>query len=244
MTGMAPTVRTLIVDDDFAVAAVHRGFLESLPDFSVVGEAHLGADALRAVEDLHPDLVLLDIYLPDISGLEVLHRLRARPGPPVDVIAITAARELDTVRSAMAGGVVNYLIKPFTLDVFTDRLNAYLAHRREVRRVAGRANSGALDQDSVDRLLRVRQNPQQARLPKGLSLRTLGLLSSALAEARTDLSAAELGERTGVSRISARRYLEYLVSAGLASVAPRYGAAGRPEHRYRWTGEPAPRSSP
>ena len=234
MTGLAEPVRTLIVDDDFAVAAVHRGFLETMPAFLVVGEAHRGADALRAVDDVQPDLVLLDIYLPDLSGLEVLTRLRARPGPPVDVIAITAARELDTVRAAMASGVAAYLVKPFTLEVFTERLSGYLAQRTALVRAAGRAASGPLDQEQVDQLLGTRQAVSRARLPKGLSQRTLELVTSALAETATDVSAGEIGERTGLSRISARRYLEHLVEAGRASVAPKYGAAGRPEHRYRW----------
>lgn len=240
--GAEGAVRTLIVDDDFAVAAIHRGFLASIPEFCVVGEAHLGADALRAIDELEPDLVLLDIYLPDISGLEVLHRLRARGGPPVDVIAITAARELDTVRTAMAGGVVTYLVKPFTLAVLTERLQAYLTERREMRRAARRNGADRMDQEQVDRLFSVRQRSHAAPLPKGLSARTLGLASAALAGAGTDLSAAEVGARTGLSRISARRYLEHLVDTGHATVAPRYGTAGRPEHRYRWSDGP-PRST-
>lgn len=234
MTEPDQPIRTLIVDDDFAVAAVHRGFLDTIAAFDVVGEAHLGIDALRAVDELQPDLVLLDIYLPDISGLEVLHRLRGRPGPPVDVIAITAARELDTVRAAMAGGVANYLVKPFTLGVFSDRMAAYLAQRVATQRAAGRAASGALDQEQVDQVLGAPRVSVRAKLPKGLSPRTLELVSSALADVDIDASAAEIGERTGLSRISARRYLEHLVAAGRAGVAPKYGAAGRPEHRYRW----------
>ncbi|TDE11772.1 response regulator [Jiangella asiatica] len=231
-----PPVRTLVVDDDFAVAAIHRGFVEAVPGFTVVGEVHLGADALRAVDELEPDLVLLDIYLPDISGIEFLTRLRARSAPAVDVIAITAARELGTVRAAMAGGVVDYLVKPFTLDVFTDRMNTYLTRREEFRRTAARAAGGGLDQDQVDALLRPGPaGAAAARLPKGLSERTLQLVASALAEAGRDLSAAELAERVGLSRISARRYLEHLAASGRATVAPRYGGAGRPEHRYRWS---------
>lgn len=232
MTEYGP-VRTLIVDDDFAVAAIHRGFVDTLPGFDVVGEAHLGADVLRAVDELHPELVLLDIYLPDVSGLEVLHRLRARPGPPVDVIAITAAREVETVRSAMAEGVVSYLVKPFTLDVFTDRMTAYLKRREELRRATGRADAGSLDQEQVDRILHAGPGTGRSRLPKGLSERTLRLVSDTLAAADDDLSAAEAGERIGLSRISARRYLEYLAETGQATVSPRYGTAGRPEHRYR-----------
>ncbi|GAA3464051.1 MULTISPECIES: response regulator [Saccharothrix] len=221
------SVRTLVVDDDFAVAAVHRGFLAALPQFEVVGEAHGGGEALRAVEALRPDLVLLDIHLPDISGLEVLARLRGRPGPPVDVIAVTAARERETVRQAMSRGVDHYLVKPFTRTAFLDRMREYLARRTEVARMGQ-----WLDQDEVDQLL---QHRPRAGLPKGLSAVTLKLVLDALRTTTGDLSAQEVGERAGLSRVSARRYLEHLVTVGKAEVQPRYGVANRPAHGYRLT---------
>lgn len=221
------SVRTLVVDDDFAVAAVHRGFLESLPEFTVVGEAHGGAEALRAVDALRPDLVLLDIHLPDISGLEVLARLRARSGPPVDVIAVTAARERETVRQAMSRGVDHYLVKPFTRTAFLDRMREYLARRAEVRRLGP-----WLDQDEVDQLM---QHRPRVALPKGLSPVTLRLVVDTLRAGPGDLSAQEVGERAGLSRVSARRYLEHLVTVGKAEVQPRYGMANRPAHGYRLT---------
>ncbi|QQQ79731.1 response regulator [Saccharothrix sp. 6-C] len=221
------TIRTLVVDDDFAVAAVHRGFLDALPGFTVVGEAHAGGEALRAVDTLHPDLVLLDIHLPDISGLEVLARLRARPGAPVDVIAVTAARERDTVRQAMSRGVDHYLVKPFTRAAFLDRMREYLARRTEAQRLGP-----WLDQDEVDQLL---QHRPRTALPKGLSAVTLKLVHDTLKTTDDDLSAQEVGDRAGLSRVSARRYLEHLVTIGKAEVQPRYGMANRPAHGYRLT---------
>ncbi|MFI6102094.1 response regulator [Lentzea sp. NPDC051213] len=221
------SIRTLVVDDDFAVAAIHRGFLELMPEFEVVGEAHRGGEALRAVEALRPDLVLLDIHLPDMSGLEVLARLRVRNGPPVDVIAVTAARERETVRQAMSRGVDSYLVKPFTRTAFLDRMRQYLAQRTEVQRLGQ-----MLDQDEVDQLMHHRP---RAMLPKGLSALTLRLVTDALKDSDADLSAQEVGERAGMSRVSARRYLEHLVTMGKAEVQPRYGMANRPAHGYRLT---------
>lgn len=225
-------VRALVVDDDFAVAAVHRGFLASLPEFEVVGEAHDGDAALRAVDELLPDLVLLDIHLPDMSGLEVLARLRARVGPPVDVIAVTAARERETVRQAMSKGVDHYLVKPFTRTAFLDRMREYLARRVEVQRLGD-----WLDQDEVDQLM---QHRPANVLPKGLSAVTLRLVTEALRAAEGgavagNMSAQEVGDRAGLSRVSARRYLEHLVAVGKAEVQPRYGVANRPAHGYRLT---------
>lgn len=234
MTASNRAIRVLVVDDDFAVAGVHRGYVESIEGFEVVAEAHSARQALRAVEELSPDLVLLDIHLPDMSGLEVLQRLRARPGgTEIDVIAITAAREVDTVRSAMAGGVAQYLIKPFTLEVFRDRMRGYAVQRSELRR-RGRQNV-VRDQSEVDRLLSVpRPVSPKADLPKGLSKHTLALVADVLRSTQGDLSAGETAARCGLARVSARRYLEQLTEMGLAEVRPRYGSAGRPENGYVW----------
>ena len=231
---MTEQARTLVVEDDPAVAVVHRGFVESHPRFVVVGEARNGADALRLADALRPDLVLLDLHLPDISGLDVLRRLRLLPGPPIDVVATTAARELDSVRQAMAGGVLAYLVKPFTSAALRERLDEVWQRREDLRRA-----QDTLDQDEVDQLL---AGPRSAtdRLPKGLSGRSRDLVREALAGlcgpgngSDGDASATEVAEVVGMSRVSARRYLEYLVAEGYAQVAPRYGATGRPENRYR-----------
>lgn len=233
----AEPVRVLVVDDDFAVASLHRAYVEAMAGFTVVAEAHSARQALRAVEELRPDLVLLDIHLPDLSGVEVLHRLRARPGGrDLDVIAITAAREVDTVRSAMAGGVADYLIKPFTLQVFRERLEVYAAQRTELRRRSA-AKGTVRDQNDVDRILSLPRHVGTApELPKGLSRHTLSLVAAALRDSGHDLSAGEAAQRCGLSRVSCRRYLEQLTAMGLAEVRPRYGGTGRPENGYRWTG--------
>src|SRR3982074_2280824 len=106
--------RTLIVDDDFMVAKVHRAYTERVPGFDVVGVAHTGGEALEAAERLRPDLVVLDIYLPDVSGLDVLQQLRQRQSA-VDVIMVTAAKDVESLRAAMAGGAVRDIVKPFKL---------------------------------------------------------------------------------------------------------------------------------
>ncbi|MCB7135115.1 response regulator [Cellulosimicrobium marinum] len=223
-----PPLRTLVVEDDPTIARLHRGFVESHPRFVVVGEARTAAEALRAFAALDPDVVLLDIYLPDATGLHVLRQIRRRAAPPVDVIATTAARELESVRQAMAGGVQHYLVKPFTAATLRGRLDEVVRLRDELRGLGD-----DLDQDAVDRL--VRRGPTTPTLPKGLSERSLRLVATALAAACTDggdVSAGEVAERTGMSRVSARRYLEHLVATGHADVTPRYGTAGRPENGY------------
>ncbi|MCD2443761.1 response regulator [Agromyces sp. SYSU K20354] len=224
---MSPDIRVVIVDDDFAVAHVNRAFVDARPGYTVVAEAHTGSDALAAIAAHRPGLVLLDVYLPDLGGLDVLRRLRAA-GDDVEVIAVTAARDLDTVRQARLLGVRHYLVKPFSGASLGERLD-------EVRRgiAADRAAPRTtLDQRAVDQVIGV-SPVHRASLPKGLSAVSLQRVSEGLSECATDASAAEIAESLGMSRVSARRYLEHLVATGVAEVAPRYGSAGRPEHRYR-----------
>ena len=232
------TIRTLVVDDDYRVAAIHRQFIERLPSFSVVGVVHTARDALaRAAED-HPDLVLLDIYLPDRPGLEVLRELHATGRPPVDVIVITAANDVGTLRSAMQGGIVHYLVKPFQFNAFREKLESYAALRSRLHQIR------EVHQDEIDDVLAtLRAGASSPTLPKGLSPATFALVARALRGVEDDLSAEDIAGRTGVSRVTSRRYLDHLARSGLVEITMRYGKTGRPEHRYRWTAPGSVRSS-
>ncbi|GLU46234.1 response regulator [Nocardiopsis ansamitocini] len=225
-------IKVLIVDDDVRVAHNHRDLVDSLEGFTVVEIAHSAAAALSAVQRKRPDLVLLDLYLPDGSGMSVLRTLRAPAVPadahPVDVLVVTAVRDMEQVRAALHGGAVHYLLKPFSMAALRDQLERYSTARRRLSR------SEEATQSEVDRLFGLlRPAPPQA-LPKGLTPATAELVGGALREAGTDLSAAEVAERTGVARVTARRYLEHLCADGRAELRMRYGSTGRPEHRYRW----------
>lgn len=218
-------IRVLVVDDDFMVARIHRGFVERTPGFAVVGAAHTGAQALEAVVALAPDLVLLDVHLPDTTGLELLPALRAA-APEVDVIMVTAAREVETVRAALRGGVVHYLMKPFTDDDLRERLEHYQrAHQ-------GLGRDGEAAQSEVDRVFGL--GGSEPLPPKGFSAETLKLVADVVRGEVGDLSATETAERLGMSRVSARRYLEHLASTGKVEIGLRYGEVGRPERRYGW----------
>jgi len=220
-------IRTLIVDDDYMSASVHRSYTERLPGFVVVGEAHTGKEALELVRRTEPDLVLLDIYLPDLSGLEVIRRLRASDAA-VDVIAVTAAKDVETLRGAMQGGVLHYLVKPFLYDTFRERLERYATLKTRLGRMR------EASQEDVDRLFSLLRTEGRDGLPKGISSPTLALVIEAVREAREALTAVEVAEHAGISRGTARRYLDYLATAGTVELTLRYGAAGRPEHLYRW----------
>jgi response regulator of citrate/malate metabolism len=224
-------IRTLVVDDDVRVADVLRAYTEKLPGFEVVAVAHRGMEALEVLRQQEIDLVLLDFYLPDISGLEVCRALHGREGKPVDVIAVTAARDVDTVAAAVTQGVVQYLIKPFSFATLRDKLERYASYREQLR--SGREAEAS--QSTVDELFGTLRGSQLVRLPKGLSRSTCDLVVAVLRPSTCELTASEVAEAAGISRVAARRYLEYLTGQGLVVLSLRYGTRGRPEHRYRWS---------
>jgi response regulator of citrate/malate metabolism len=223
------TVRTLVVDDDVRVADIHCGYVAKVAGFEVVGVAHRGTEALRRVLEDQPDLILLDIYLPDLGGLEVCRRLRAA-GNLTDIIAVTAARDVDTVRNAVGLGVAQYLVKPFPFATFREKLERYAAFRQKARR------EGEAGQDEIDAMLGELRSSSALPLPKGLSKETLELVTRTLKDSEDALGAAEVAEAAGLSRVTARRYLEHLVEGNRVALELKYGG-GRPEHRYRWGGD-------
>jgi response regulator of citrate/malate metabolism len=220
-------IRALCVDDDWRVADLHCDYVRRVPGFAVVGTAHGGIEAIEKIDALRPDLVLLDLYLPDLPGLEVLRRLREEEHAPVDVIAITAARDVQSLQSAIRGGVVHYLVKPFLFSAFEQKLTSYAAARARL------ATLLEADQGEVDRIFGAMRPAAREQPPKGLSELTLDLVVDTLRRADAGLPALAIAEATGLSRVTARRYLDHLCQIGAVELVLRYGAPGRPEHRYR-----------
>jgi response regulator of citrate/malate metabolism len=219
-------IRVLVVEDDPVAADAHRAYVERVAGFTVAGVVHSGNDAIRFCSRQPVDLVLLDFYLPDTHGLAVCAALRAASAP-VDVIAVTSARDLSVVRAAVSSGVMQYLLKPFTFATLRGKLETYAAWRAQV---VGPGEVGG--QNDVDRMLSELRTPGQGPLPKGLSGSTLESITAALADAAEGMSAAAVATAVGIARVTARRYLEYLADNGITQRRPHYGSVGRPEVRY------------
>ncbi|MGS3184868.1 response regulator [Aeromonas taiwanensis] len=218
-------IKILIVEDDPAIAEIHRRFVQRLPGFDVLGVALTLFDAREQIAILKPDLVLLDVWLPDGEGFCLLRELR-QAGASLDVILLTAAREASALQEAMRLGVVDFILKPVVFERLRDTLEKY---RQSIAALAALAN---IDQQAVDALLGTPlQQVAAAGLPKGIDGITLQRVLAALAA--EGASAEEIGTRIGVSRTTARRYLEFLVGQQLASPELEYGTVGRPERRYR-----------
>lgn len=229
---MSGTIRVLVVEDDFAVARLHRRFVDALDGFEVVDSALTAAEAAERLAKPGVDLVLLDMFLPDASGLDLLRRVRAASAAPLDVIMVTAAPEPELVRQALELGVVDYLLKPFGPDDFEARMRRYRARRT----AADAMPEQALSQAQIDAMRGLAVERPRTALPKGLSEHTARIVQESLQSLDEPVTAAELGERLGMSRVSARRYLEHFATRGLVEVTPRYGDAGRPQNLYTWTG--------
>ncbi|GAA1373267.1 response regulator [Streptomyces beijiangensis] len=227
-------IDVLVVDDDFRVAEINAAYVGKVPGFRVAARAHSAAQAMATLEREHIDLVLLDHYLPDETGLSLVRRMR-QLGHHTDVIMVTAASDVETVQAAMRHGALHYLIKPFTFAGLRSRLDSYAALRRTVDRVGGSGEAAV--QEQVDRIfsaLRTAGPTASTGLPAGHSVPTSELIREVLTGAPQPLSAHEVAARTGLSRSTAQRYLRQLEQTGRLRLSLRYGDTGRPEHRYVW----------
>lgn len=229
---MSRPLRVVVVDDEPAVARLHTRLIGARADCDVVATVGTGPAAVAAITEHEPDLVLLDIYLPGYSGLEVLRHVRASHQHQPEFIAVTAARDFASVREARLTGVRHYLVKPFSVQALEARVSDVVAELADVPELE-------LDQREIDTMIGAGSAStdgvaKTAGLPKGLSVETMDAVRHALAEAPWS-SASELGERVGISRVSARRYLEHLAGAGLAERRLDYATSGRPGSRYALT---------
>ncbi|MFH8366553.1 response regulator [Streptomyces sp. NPDC018031] len=222
-------IGVLVVDDDVRVARVNAAYVERIPGFRVAGQAHGAADAFAFLQHTEVDLVLLDHYLPDETGLALVRRLRQQ-GHHTDVIMVTAARDVATVQAAMRHGALQYLVKPFTFAGLRAKLEGYAALRRTLD------GGGEAGQDRVDRIFGALGGATAgpAELPKGHTAQTADRVREVLRGAEGPLSAQQVAERCRLSRQTAQRYLKLLERTGRVRLSLRYGETGRPEHRYVW----------
>ncbi|MFS1895072.1 response regulator [Vibrio lentus] len=228
---MNAITRVMVIEDDIAIAELHHRYLEQMGGFDVVGIATTQSEALMQLDILKPDLVLLDVYLPDGCGLDILNHVRGS-NQGCDVILITAARDVDTLQQAMRGGVVDYLLKPVMFPRLEAALKKYQSQQQEFESVSD------LNQGLVDKMLQANANAKAhsrkvSTLPKGIDGVTLDKIRAIFQQADiADITADEAGERIGASRTTARRYLEFLITTGELVADLNYGTVGRPERCY------------
>ncbi|HEY6795863.1 MAG TPA: response regulator [Kineosporiaceae bacterium] len=222
-------IRVLVVDDQPEVVQAHAELVNAVDGFRTVGMALDGRTALARVGRGDVDVVLLDLTMPGMDGIEVCRQLSALEDAP-DVIVVTAVRDMGMVRAAVRHGAVLYLVKPFRFATLRERLRQYAAY------VEASACQEAIDQRQIDDALATLRAVAPTPVPKTLSAETLDAVRAALVGSGDGLTSAEVAVRTGMARVTARRYLEHLVTTGICLRVPVYGRTGRPVLRYRVRG--------
>lgn len=219
-SSMPGDYRVLIVDDDFRVGELHASMVDALPGFSALPPAQDPRTVPKLVATEQPDLVLLDLYLPHVSGLELLKVL------DTDVIMISAATEPTNIHAALRGGALGFIIKPFEVRDLHTRLKGWARFRRQLQA------SSALDQAAVDRLYRTLLVGDEPSGASAAAPPTEQAVLACVRKAGAPLSVAQVAESVGIARATAQRYLAGLVASEVLELQLSYGARGRPEHRY------------
>ena len=220
-------INVLLIEDDLMVQEVNKEFINKVEGFQVIGIAGNGKEGMELIHRLSPDLIIIDLYMPLMGGLETLHLLRQK-NLQVDVIIITAASDIETVRHVMKHGVFDYIMKPFKFERMKQALEHYQSVQNRLR------EKGRISQEELDSLLFQKAGgPDEAELlPKGLNAVTLQKIVLYLRETNKPLSAEEVAEGVGAARVTVRRYLDYLEKSGKVKIDIQYGVIGRPINRY------------
>ncbi|MFJ8064993.1 response regulator [Psychrobacillus sp. NPDC096426] len=224
---MTKQVEILIVEDDKRISDIHRRFIEKLEGFQVIGSAYTGEEAKDWIISYMPDLILLDVYLPDTLGTDLLTIIQEH-SPDTDIIFITAAAESEIVKKAFRGGVADYILKPLTFEKFKESLQSYKKKRNIL------TGSGNVQEDLIKSLWNNNSSiPNSEDIPpKGIDPITKEKVVNHIKKVNDGITAESLGLEVGVSRSTARRYLEYLASEKVVYAELIYGTVGRPERRY------------
>ncbi|MFC7370302.1 response regulator [Fictibacillus iocasae] len=227
-------INVVLIEDDLMVQEVNRKFVEKIDGFSVAGIASNGMEGMRVIRDIQPDLVIMDMYMPEQDGLKTLRQIRSE-GMDIDLIAVTAASDMDTVRGFLQNGAFDYIMKPFKFERIEQALLKYKTYHQKKEKSV-RLNQAELDQflhqhhfDSSD----ITALKTSDEVPKGLNTVTLGKIISFLDEQSEAVSAEDVAEGIGLARVTARRYLDHLEKIGKITIHITYGGVGRPVNRYK-----------
>ncbi|MBM4764641.1 response regulator [Bacillus sp. B15-48] len=219
-------ITVLLIEDDPMVLAINRSYINQLDGFNIIGTASNGTEGIQLIRKLNPDLAIMDVYMPQQDGLKMLKQLRSE-GYQTDIIMITAASDLETVKYALQYGAVDYIVKPFTFERIQQAFENYLVRHRQFKK------KKEVTQAELDTMLFQLERRKDTTLPKGLNSVTLERIFDFLNAKKTSYYADEVAESLGIARVTARRYLEYLVQCGKAEVFMEYQKVGRPKNRYQ-----------
>jgi DNA-binding NarL/FixJ family response regulator len=206
-------IRVLLVDDHGVVRRGLRGYLELLDDIVVVGEADNGLSAVEAVDELEPDVVLMDLVMPQLDGIGAITRIKAAH-PAVQVVALTSFIEEEKVTAALEAGASGFILKDAEADDVATAIRA--AHHDEVH----------LDPAAARILAKGMRTRSTAPAVEPLTERELEVLAlvgrgRSNKEIATDLGITERTARTHVSNILGKLGLASRTQAALYAVEHR-----------------------
>lgn len=221
-------IQVLLVEDDPMVRQVNRQFIEQVPGYRILGTAKNGVEGIHQIKQLKPDLVFMDIFMPEQDGIETLKKIREK-GFKVDVIAVTAANDMKTIQTMLQLGVFDYIMKPFSFERMKQTLQNYRHLKVKFE------EKHEMTQNELDRLLYPQQTSTHSdvQLPKGLNASTLEKIVHYIDHQEQSVSAEDVANGVGLARVTARRYLDYLEKQNKVKIEIQYGGVGRPVNQYR-----------
>lgn len=220
----------LIVDDDPMVAMINEQYVCKNKKFKVAASCRNGNEALEFLEKNPCDLVILDVYMPDMDGIETLKQIRARKISS-EVIMVTAANDVATLEDTMHLGVIDFLIKPFAFERFQIALEKFLANRRAFKNTAS-SQTAALSQSSVDSIFTKAMTAESKEYPKGIQEKTLSLIRDFFDGKEGWICGDVIAQSVGLSSVTIRRYMNFLVGSGEVEESINYETGGRPSMLY------------
>ena len=225
-------IKTVIVEDDLMVASINQQFALKTPGVNVIATFHNGKDALAFLNKTKVDLLLLDFYMPEITGLELLAKLR-NEGNDVDVIIITAANDAVHINEALHLGIVDYLVKPFKYERFSEAMDKYMLRKTVMKKVM------KFTQKDIDQLIHLQKPSKQSKemdLQKGLQRQTLEKIRNSLSQHENEyLTSEQIASETELSKVTVRRYMNYLIEQSEITSVVDYSTGGRPSILYKKT---------
>lgn len=226
-------IKVLIVEDDPMVREINSKFLAKIEGFKLCLSTGSVCAARKFIDGNHPDLILLDIFLPQSNGIEFLKWLR-KEEIQCDVILITADKSIEAVQEAFRYGAVDYLIKPFTFERFKEALTQYLKRKESFNSYV------EIEQATIDEYIFSAKTDEkveeesQTELIKGLNMQTYDRIWAGIVElGRKYFTAEEVAEKLGMARVTVRRYLEFMEKERKLEIELEYGKVGRPQHKYK-----------
>lgn len=219
--------KVLIVEDDPMVAKINEQYIGRKKQFQVVGKCRDGKSALEFLEREPVDLVIMDVFMPQMDGFETLRQIRKRQ-ISVEAIMVTAANDRESLEEALHLGIVDYLVKPFTFERFQMALEKFAAQNRVL------SDLNTLNQKNIDFVIAHSRIGREESYPKGIQEKTLQLIMNQLRMKKNCwMTGDEIAEETGLTGVTVRRYMNYLAESGKVVSQMDYETGGRPCMKYR-----------